>query len=105
LPQTSAQNHPPTKNLSSTTEGLEHAGFDDIPEVELQHATNNNTSTVVTGSSQHGRGSNSNKTNGGTPHQSPPQTPSPIQAIQENVVLELLQVEDWEDEAFEDEAT
>jgi hypothetical protein len=30
----------------------------------------------------------------------PPQAPSPIQAIQENVELEQLQVEDWEDETI-----
>jgi hypothetical protein len=35
LPQTFAQNQPPTKNLSSITEGLEHVAFGDIPEVEL----------------------------------------------------------------------
>jgi hypothetical protein len=35
LPQTFAQNQPPTKNLSSIVEGLEHVAFGDIPEVEL----------------------------------------------------------------------
>jgi hypothetical protein len=45
------------------------------------------------------------KQNEGAPHQSPLRAPSLIQVIQENVKLEQLQVEDWEDEASEDEAT
>jgi hypothetical protein len=52
LPKTSAQNQPPTQNLTTITEGLEHAAFGDILEVELQHPTNNNVSTTVAVSSQ-----------------------------------------------------
>jgi hypothetical protein len=37
------------------------------------------------------------------PHQSPIQAPSPIQVIKGDTVLEQLQVEDWEDEASDDE--
>jgi MoxR-like ATPase len=103
LPQASASNQPPTQNLSSIAEGLEHTAFDDIPKVELQHATNNNGSTAATGSSQHVGGSSSTQTNEGAPHQSPSWAPSPIQVIQEHTVLEQLQLEDWEDEASEDE--
>jgi hypothetical protein len=44
------------------------------------------------------------KTNGGVMHQSPLWAPSQIQVIQGEVVLKQLQVEDWEDEAFDDEA-
>jgi hypothetical protein len=31
LPQTSSQNQPPTENLSTITEGHEHAAFNDVP--------------------------------------------------------------------------
>jgi hypothetical protein len=99
-----AQNQPPTQNLSTIIEGLEHATFSDIPEVELQNPTNNNVSTIAAGSSQNTRGASSTQTNGGAPHQSPPWAPSPIHVIQENAKFENLQVEDWENEASEDEA-
>jgi hypothetical protein len=104
LPQASTPNQPPTQNLSSITEGPEHAAFGDIPEVELPHATNNNASTAVVGSSQHIAGSSTTKTNGEAPHQLPPRVPLPIQVIQEHVELEQLQVKDWEDKASEDKA-
>jgi hypothetical protein len=45
LPQTSAQTQTPSQNLSTITKGLEHATFDDIPEVQLQHPTNNVSTT------------------------------------------------------------
>jgi hypothetical protein len=94
LPQTSAKNQSPSQNLASITDGLEYTTFGDIKEVELQHATNNNASIIAAGPSQHVRGSNSTQTNGSAPHELPLQTPSPIQAIQKNVELEQLQVED-----------
>jgi hypothetical protein len=37
-------------------------------------------------------------------HQSPPRAPSQIQGIQGDAGLEQVQVRDWEEEAFEDEA-
>jgi hypothetical protein len=97
---------PPTQNLSTTTEGLEHATFSNITEVELQHPAINNISTTTAGSSQNARGASSTQTNegGGTLDQSPSQASSPIQVIQENAELEQIQVEDLEDETFEDEA-
>jgi hypothetical protein len=61
-------------------------------------------STTVAGSSQNGGGSSSAQTNGGVPHQSPPWAPSPVQVIQANVELEQVQVQDWEEEASDDEA-
>jgi hypothetical protein len=104
LPQPSTENQPPTQNLPSITEGLEHATFTNTEEVKLHHATNNNTSTAAAGSSQNARGTGSIQSNGGVSHQSPLWALSPIQVIQEHVELEQLQVEDWEDEVSEDEA-
>jgi hypothetical protein len=96
-------NHPPTQNLSTIIEGLEHVTFSDILEVELQHPTNNNVSTIVAGSSQNPRGVSSTQTNRGAPDQLPPRAPSPIQVINENAEFELLQAEDWQNEASKDE--
>jgi hypothetical protein len=70
LAQTSTQNQPPTQNPLTITEGLEHATFSGIPEVEFQHPANN-TSTAIVGSRQNARGGSSTQTNGGAPHQSP----------------------------------
>jgi hypothetical protein len=98
LPKTSAQNQLPTQNLSTITEGLEHAVFDGVPEVELQHTANNNTSTTELGSSQNLEGTSSTQTNGGALHQSLLWAPSLIQVIQDNIELEQIQVEDWEEE-------
>jgi hypothetical protein len=103
LPQTSAQNQPPTQDLSTRAKSIEHAVFNDIPEVELQHLANNNVSSTTVGSSQNVGGASSTQTNGGALHQSSPQAPSSIQVIQENAELEQIQVEDWEDEAFKNE--
>jgi hypothetical protein len=47
---------------------MEHIAFDDIPEVELQQATNNNASTAAIGSSQNIGGSGSTQTNRDAPH-------------------------------------
>jgi hypothetical protein len=105
LPHTSAQNQLLTQNLSTITEGLEHATFDDVPEVELQHIANNNTSTTELGSSHNLEGTSSTQTNGGALHQSLLWAPSLIQVIQDNVELEQIQVEDWEEEWLKDEAT
>jgi hypothetical protein len=103
LPQTSTKNHPPAQNLSTITEGLENMAFNDVPEVELQHPANNNASTMVAGSSHNLRCASSTQTNGGAPHQLPPRAPLPIQVIQENAELEQIQMEDWEDDAVEEE--
>jgi hypothetical protein len=84
-----------TQNISTIAEGLEHATFGDILEVELQHPANKNTSTTATRSSQNVKGASSTQTNRGTPRQSSPWAPSPIQAIQENAEIKQLQVEDW----------
>jgi hypothetical protein len=104
LPKTSIQNQLSTQNVSTITEGLDHATFVDAPEVKLQHLTNNNTSTIAPGSSHNLKGTSSTQTNGGVPHQSPPRAPSLIQIIQDNAELEQIQMEHWEDKAFEDEA-
>jgi hypothetical protein len=85
LPQPSTiQNQPPTQNLPGIAEGREHAIFTDIEKVELQHATNINTSAIVIGSSQNSGSVDSTQTNGGVLHQSPPRASSPIQVIQEH---------------------
>jgi hypothetical protein len=102
MPQTSTLNHPPTQILSIIAEGSEHPTFGDILEVEVLHSANN-TSTTVVWSSQNIGGTSSTQTNGGTPNQSPLRAPLLIQVIQENAELEQIQVEDWEDEAYEDE--
>jgi hypothetical protein len=95
LPQPSTiQNQPPTQNLPGIAEGREHAIFTDIEKVELQHATNINTSATVIGSSQNSGSVDSTQTNGGVLHQSPPRASSPIQVIQEHAEFEQHQVED-----------
>jgi hypothetical protein len=85
-PEPSTRNAP-TQNLTIIAEGLEHEAFGDIPEVQLQHPTNNNTSTTAADSSQNAGGANSTQTNRGTPQQLPPRAPSPIQVIQGNAEL------------------
>jgi hypothetical protein len=90
--------------VQKTPIGLEHATFDVVLEVELQHPANNNTSTTAPRSSHNFGGTSSTQTNGGTLHQSPLWAPSLIQTIQDNAELEQVQVEDWEDHAFEAEA-
>jgi hypothetical protein len=62
-------------------------------------------STTAAGSSQNGRGASSTQTNGGDPHQSPLRAPSPVQAVQGNIEFDHIQVQDWDEEAEEDEAT
>jgi hypothetical protein len=62
-------------------------------------------STTATGSSQNGGGTSSTQTNRGDPHQSPLRAPSPVQVIQGNVEFDQIQVQDWDKEAEEDEAT
>jgi hypothetical protein len=94
LPQTSTHNQPPTQNISTIAEGLEHAAFDDVLEVELQHLANNNASTTAAGSRNNLGGASSTQTNGGAPHQSLPQAPSPLQVIQDNAEPKQVQVED-----------
>jgi hypothetical protein len=106
-PPTSTQNppplhHPSTQILSTITKGSEHSTFGDILKVQL-HQPANNISTIAVGSSHNGRAASSTQTNGGAPHQSPPQAASPIQVIQVDVELKKIQVQDWEEEASEDE--
>jgi hypothetical protein len=103
LPPAFAQTQPPTQNLSTIIEGLEHVTFRNILEVELQHPTNKNVSTTVVGSSQNAGAVSSTQTNRGAPNQSPLRAPSPIQVINENAEFELLQAEDWQNEASKDE--
>jgi hypothetical protein len=86
---------PPLSKVQSTRR--------DIPEVEVLCPTNN-TSNTTPGSSQNDGGASSTQTNGGTSHQSPPRAPSPLQVIQDNTDLEQVPVEDWDEEAFKDEA-
>jgi hypothetical protein len=76
-----SSHNPPTQNLTTIAEGPEHETFGDIPEVQLQHPVNNNSSIAATGSSQNARGASSTQTNGGAPRQSPSRAPSPIQVI------------------------
>jgi hypothetical protein len=93
--------HPSTQVLPTITEGPEHPGFGNILEVQLHELTNNLSTT--TGSSQNGGGTSSTQTNGGGLHQSPPRAPSPAQVIQGDAELDQVQVQDWDEEAYEDE--
>jgi hypothetical protein len=61
-------------------------------------------STTALGSSQNGGGTSSTQTNGGALHQSPLQAPSPAQVIQGDPELDQIHVQDWDQEAYEDEA-
>jgi hypothetical protein len=89
--------------FSTIAKGSEHQTFGYISEIEVLRSANN-TSTTTVGSSQNVGGASSTQTNRGALHQSPLRAPSPIQVIQEDADLEQVQVQDWEDEAFEDEA-
>jgi hypothetical protein len=100
LLQTTDQNqtlshHPPTRVLPTITETSEHTTFDNAPATQLYPA---NMSTTAAGSSQNGGGASSTQTNGGAPHQSPPRALSPLQEFDQ------MQVQDWDEEAEEDEA-
>jgi hypothetical protein len=61
-------------------------------------------STTAPGASQNGGGTNSTQTNGGNLHQSPLQAPSPAQVIQGNTEFNQIQLQNWDEEAYEDEA-
>jgi hypothetical protein len=61
--------------------------------------------TTAAGSSKNDRDASSTQTNGGAPHKSHPRAPSPIQVLQGDVKLDQIQVQDWDEEAYEDEAT
>jgi hypothetical protein len=61
-------------------------------------------SITATGTSQNDGGASSNQTNGGDRHQSPSRTPSPLQVIQGDAEFNQIQVQDWDEEADEDEA-
>jgi hypothetical protein len=61
-------------------------------------------STIAAGSSQNVGGTSSTQTNGGAPHQSPLKTPSSVQVIHGNAEFDQIQMQDWDDEAEEDEA-
>jgi hypothetical protein len=61
-------------------------------------------STTSLGSSQNGGGTSSTQTNGGALHQSPLQVASPAQVIQGDPELDQIHVQDWDQEAYEDEA-
>jgi hypothetical protein len=59
---------------------------------------------AAAGSSQNGGGTSSTQTNEGAPHQSPPRAPSPVQVIHANAEFDQIQMQDWDEEAEEDEA-
>jgi hypothetical protein len=61
-------------------------------------------STTAAGSSQNDGGTSSTQTNRGAPYQSPPRAPSPAQVIQGDAEFDQIQVQDWDEEAEEDEA-
>jgi hypothetical protein len=61
-------------------------------------------STTAAGSNQNVGGTSSIQTNGGAPHQSPLWAPLLVQVIHGDIKLEQVQLQDWEEEAFEDEA-
>jgi hypothetical protein len=116
LPQTSAQNQPPlhhpsTQTLPTIIEGPEHLAFGDIPKVQLHQPTNNMSTTAPgtsqngKGTSQNGKGTSSVQTKGGNPHQSPLRAPLLAQVIQGDAEPDQVQVQDWDEEAYEDKAT
>jgi hypothetical protein len=59
-------------------------------------------STTAAGSSQNSRGASSTQTNGGALHQSPLRAPSPAHVIQGDAEPIQIQVQDWDEEAYED---
>jgi hypothetical protein len=88
----------PKPTLPTITKAPKQLVFSDIPEVQLHQPTNNMSTTAPDGTS-------STQTNGGNPHQSPLRAPSPAQVIQGNAELNQIQVQVWDKEAYEDEAT
>jgi hypothetical protein len=106
LPQTFDQNqipfhHPPTQALPTITETVEHLTFDNIPEIQQQSA---NMSTTAAGSSHNGKDTSSTQTNEGATHQSPLRAPLPVQVVEGDTEFDQIQVQDWDEEAEEDEA-
>jgi hypothetical protein len=94
--------HPSTQTLSTIAEGSEYSTFGNIPEVQLYQP--DNMFTTAAGSRQNDVCTRSTQTNGGAPHQSPPGAPSPIQIIQDDIELDQVEVQDWDEEAYEYEA-
>jgi hypothetical protein len=59
---------------------------------------------IMTANTSVSGGTSSTQANGGALHQSPLQAPSPAQVIQGDPELDQIQVQDWDQEAYEDEA-
>jgi hypothetical protein len=82
--QTSDQNqtnNPSTQALPTIIEDVEYLTFDTILQIQLQPA---NMPTTVAGSNQNGGVASSTQINGGTPHQTSPRAPSPVQVIHDD---------------------
>jgi hypothetical protein len=60
-------------------------------------------STTAVGSSQNGGGASSTQTNRGDSHKSPLKALSSVQVLQGDVEFDQIQVQDWDEEAEEDE--
>jgi hypothetical protein len=102
LVKSGCYNLPPIQILSTVVRDSEHPTSSDIPEVEVLHPANNTSATTLRSSHTCG-GTSSTKTNGGYPHQSSPWAPLPFESIQDSNELEQVRIEDWEDEAFDNE--
>jgi hypothetical protein len=59
--------------------------------------------TIAAVSNQDSGGASSTQTNGGDPHQSPPRALSPVQVVQGDAEFDQIQVQDWAEEAEEEE--
>jgi hypothetical protein len=90
------------QNLPTITEDPEHPTFRDIPKVQLHQPAH--ISTNMVGPSQYIGTASSTQTNGGALRQSPPQAPSPVHMAQGDAELDQVQIQDWDEEADEDEA-
>jgi hypothetical protein len=89
-----ASNKQPTnQTLPTINEGPEYPGFRKIPEVQLHQP--NHPSTSTSGPSQ---------TTEGAQRQSPPRAPSPAHMLSEDAELGQVQIDDWDQEAKEEEA-
>jgi hypothetical protein len=92
----------PTQTLS-TIDGIipEHPNLRHIHEAQPHQPTH--ASTSATGPSQTNGATTTSHTMGGAPQQSPPQAPSPIQMLPDDAKLSQVQIDDWDEEAKEEE--
>jgi hypothetical protein len=99
-------NHPPPnqpiETLPTIDKVSEHPTFGNIPKMQFHKPTHASNSAARP--SQTSEVATPSHTIGGTPHQSPLRAPSPIHKLPRDTELGQVQVDDWDEEAEEEEA-